>query len=153
MSIVSEKPVAGGASYLLRMTPEIKDAAKALTSIHFTEPAFEEGFINSIWLRSMNQALLYLVKKGVRATLPHVEAQLAETIEEYKTYEEIMTVLTNSPSLGFVMPHNFPQGSRARTYLEQLAQQDEGEDNGRGGRLDRSEAAEEYANHNSSCSG
>src|SRR4051794_12835853 len=114
MSIVLENPMTEVATYLLRMPPDLKEAAKALTQVAFTDPSLHRH----IWPRSVNQALIYLAKKGVWAMMPHLEAELARVTEEYKALEEIMTFLINNPSTKSALPSNFPEGSRAKTYID-----------------------------------
>src|SRR5690349_16574879 len=144
--LVTECLMAESASYLLRMSPELKEAAKALTTISFGESCGGKEKLKSVDLRSLNQSLVYLIKKGIEGIMPNIDERIAKVTGRYKALEEIMTVFINTPSLRFVMPDHFPKGSRARNYVEDRVAGPnmdplfEFEAN-----LDRREAAEWYA--------
>lgn len=107
-------------NFALRMPPEIKTAAKALTNrIAFNEPmADKPGFIRHVALGSINEALVYLMKTGLRQTLEYVDQALAEKTEELNAYQDFMAFLLANPAAREVRPANLAEGSAGRKWLE-----------------------------------
>jgi hypothetical protein len=130
------------ANFALRMTPELKIAAKALTEVGFEEPLAEGGKFNHIRPSSINEAILYLMRSGIRATLAHIERQIAKTSAEHQMWEEIVSFFISHPTDRFALPANFAEGSNARAFISKCMDEDpEGLDEG----FDRTEATDEFA--------
>src|SRR5690349_4440371 len=127
---------------LLRMRPEVKEAAEGLRSVRFIE--MQPGSDKSIWAPSVNAALLHFVEQGIRATLPRIDAQIDAETEEVKVWEEMMTWLVNNPAARSILPSNLPEGSRARAWMEEEARVDPGAWHDG---VFRTDAASEYARH------
>ena len=106
-------------NFALRMPPEIKDAAKALTKVLFHEPS-EKGadFVNSIFLHSINDALVYLMRKGLRETLAHIDKELQEYTDKVAISQELMAFFMANPVASEVRAANLPESSPARVSME-----------------------------------
>lgn len=113
--------MADTSNFALRMPPEIKTAAKALTNrISFNEPmADKPGYIRNIYLGSINEALVYLMKTGLRQTLEYIDEALIEKTERLNAYQDFMTFFLANPAAKEVRPANLAEGSAGRKWIEE----------------------------------
>lgn len=133
-------------AFALRMPPEVKAAAKALTKVAFEEPSDKgEGYVNSVFLGSINDALCYLLKTGLKGTLVHLDAAIAEYAGRVAVSGELMAWFLQNPAASNILPHNLPEGARARDWLQEVMAPDGVEDEDWTGGMSRREAADEYA--------
>ncbi|SEE05459.1 hypothetical protein SAMN05444161_4733 [Rhizobiales bacterium GAS191] len=134
-------------NFALKMPPEWKEAAKALTKTYFDEPSIKgDGFINSIMLGSVNDAILYLMRNGLRETLAHIEKQIAEVTEEHRTFQELADFFMQNAAADSATLANFAEGSRARKYLDEMIEDDAEDENvDHAGEVSRAGAAHELA--------
>lgn len=133
-------------AFALRMPPEIKAAAKALTKVGFDEPSDRgEGYINNIWLHSINDALCYLLKTGLKGTLIHIDAAIADFTNRVAISGEIMAWFLQNPAASNVLPHNLPEDSRARAALQEIMSPDGVEDEDWAGGMSRRQVTHDYA--------
>lgn len=133
-------------AFALRMPPEIKAAAKALTKVGFDEPSDRgEGYINNVWLHSINDALCYLLKTGLRGTLTHIDAAIADYTDRVAVSGEMMTWFLQNPAASNILPHNLPQGSHARAELQEIMSPDGVEDEDWIGGMSRRQVTHDYA--------
>lgn len=108
-------------AFALRMPPEIKEAAKALVKVPFDEPATRGGgYLNSIFLGSINDALCYLLKTGLKGTLVHLDKAIADYTNRVAISGEWMAWFLQNPAASNILPHNLPEGSLGRQELEKL---------------------------------
>lgn len=106
--------------FALRMPPEIKAAAKSLTKVLFHEPSSRgEDYVNSIFLGSINDALCYLLKTGLKGTLVHLDNEIAEYTKRVAISGEWMAWFLQNPAASNILPHNLPEGSKGRKDLEE----------------------------------
>ena len=133
-------------AFALRMPPEIKAAAKALTKVGFDEPSDRgEGYINNVWLHSINDALCYLLKTGLKGTLTHIDVAIADFTNRVAISGEMMAWFLQNPAASNILPHNLPEGSRARADLQEGMCPDGVEDEAWAGGMSRREATQNYA--------
>ena len=133
-------------AFALRMPPEFKAAAKALTKVGFDEPShLGEGYINNIWLRSINDALCYLLRTGLKGTLTHIDAAIADFTKRVAVSGEMMTWFLQNPAASNILPHNLPEGSVARAELQEAMFTDGIENEGWAGGMSRREVTQDYA--------
>lgn len=133
-------------AFALRMPPEIKEAAKALTKVGFDEPSYKgEGYINNIWLHSINDALCYLLRTGLKGTLTHIDAAIVEFTNKVAISGEMMAWFLQNPAASNILPHNLPEGSRARAELEEIMSPDGTEDEDWAGGMSRRQVTQDYA--------
>ncbi|SDR49880.1 hypothetical protein SAMN05519103_04011 [Rhizobiales bacterium GAS113] len=132
------------ASFTLKMSPELKEAAKALTKTHFDEPSFkEDGFFNMIMLGTVNDAILYLMRNGLRETLVHIERKMAEVTEQHSTFQELVTFFMQNAEVKSATSASFGEGSRARKYLDEMTEVEaEDENDDHVAEVNRAEAVE-----------
>ncbi|MCJ2055916.1 hypothetical protein MKL09_05050 [Methylobacterium sp. J-048] len=113
-------------AFALRMPPEIKAAAKALIKVPFEEPSDRGGdYINSIFLGSINDALCYLLKTGLKGTLVHLDAGIADYSRRAAISGEWMAWFLQNPAASNILPHNLPEGSLGRQELEKMMAPDD----------------------------
>jgi hypothetical protein len=148
------QPVPVTEAFALRMPPELKRAAKALTEVGFLEPGTHEGTFNHICPRSINDAIVYLTRTGIRQTLACLEKEIIRVREEHALWQEFVSFFMNNPTADMAFPVNFPEGSTARRWISDALKETEsvlqdGEDPNDYGCLvdgvNRASAADEFA--------
>jgi len=111
-------------SFALRLPPELKSAAKALINTNFYDPSVTgkgsikgKGPVTGVSPRSINDAIIYLMKKGMLQTLEHLEAQITKEEAELEIWEPIVAFFLQNPDASQANPGTFAKGSPARVYL------------------------------------
>ncbi|MGE8128939.1 hypothetical protein ACQKQD_18360 [Methylobacterium sp. NPDC080182] len=133
-------------AFALRMPPEIKAAAKALTKVGFDEPSDAgEGLINNIWCHSINDALCYLLRTGLKGTLTHIDTAIADFTKKVAISGEMMAWFLQNPAASNILPHNLPEASPARAELQEIMFPDGVEDEQWTGGMSRREVTQSYA--------
>jgi hypothetical protein len=134
-------------SFALRLPPELKEAVKSLTSIRcgLYRPSRngKEGYVDGLHLGSINEALVTLILEGLEGPmLRYIQAALDEVRLEYSRCQEIMRFFLDNPAASLARPEDFPEGSAAREYLDQI-KDEHGAEGWEGD--DRAEAASAYS--------
>jgi hypothetical protein len=101
--------------FALRLRPELRDAAKALTRLSFVETA-----TGSLSFNSINEALNSLILKGLPGVLDLVEAELADQRVALPIWEGITRFFLDNPAATEARPFNFEEGSVERRTLESM---------------------------------
>ena len=107
-------------TFALRLPPELKAAARALTSTSFIEPVGDgSGLVNHIALRSINEAILFLMRKGVKAVLHDLEPEIAAARDEHAAWQEVVRFFLANPAADWALPTNFPDDTPARKLADE----------------------------------
>ncbi len=106
-------------AFALRLTPDLKAAAKALTKTSFLEPT-GNGLktFNHIVLPSINEAILYLMRQGARTVLHDLEPEIASARDEHTAWQEVAQFFLGNPAADWALPTNFPINTPARKLTE-----------------------------------
>jgi hypothetical protein len=104
-------------SFALRMPPEVKEAAKALSQrgVYIAHPDNTYSAFDSI-----NGALCFLLDVGARGVRDMLKANLADATKEHTNWTGIMRFFLDNPSAATALPFNFPEGSIERKEIENL---------------------------------
>lgn len=123
-------------SFALRIDPDLKAAAKALTqpwvSFDIPMPEREEHAARPVYLRSINEAFQFLIETGLGPTLGHIDAAVAQCRGEHDALSEVAKFFMDNPAATEARPTDLSDGSRGRDYLAHqiaVAIEEEGEDN------------------------
>ena len=131
-------------AFALRMPPEVKEAARELSNTYFHEPSDKgEEYVNSVAFgKSINEALNFLLLRGLRTTHQIVQDYSAEVQKEHDRFSTFMTFFMANPIARNVCPFNLPEDSEPRKWLKAVMEL-QPEDFPEG--ADRPWVADEYA--------
>jgi len=131
-------------AFALRMPPEVKEAARELSATFFDEPSDRgEGRTNMVGFgKSINEALNYLLRRGLHTTYATLQNYLLEVQQQQDRWNAYMAFFMANPAARNVLPFNLPEGSQPRVWLEELMEL-QPEDFPEG--ADRPWVADEYA--------
>ena len=105
-------------NFALRMPPEIKEAARALSG--FRVSFMDKEGNRHVMLDSINAALCYLMEVGTRGLREILKENLTNAVKEHEAWTGIMRFFLDNPSAAFALPINFPEGSIERKEVEEL---------------------------------
>lgn len=109
--------------FALRLRPELRTAAKAITRVGFISTTTGGLSFNSI-----NEALNSLILTGLPRVLELVEAELADQRVALAVWEGITRFFLDNPAATEARPFNFEVGSVERRTLESMIVSDESDD-------------------------
>ncbi len=106
-------------AFAFRMPPELKAAAVALAKTHFSEWK-EDGSqtVRNVNPSSINDALIYLMRTGVRHAAHYIEHDLNEAKRNVETWKGFIQFFLDNPSIDHVNASDFPEGSEMRRDQE-----------------------------------
>lgn len=108
-------------SVTVQLSPELKKAARMLSNTTFNEPNVKLGFgHHPVHLSSTNDAIAYLVKKGMKYTLGLIDQQISRDKESLEIWEPMVAFLLQDPAADSIEASNFTEGSPAWDHLMQL---------------------------------
>lgn len=131
-------------NFALRMPPELKEAAKALSNVYFDEIWLEDGkeLCKLHFFGSINESLIFLMRKGLDVTLELIEKDIARNAEEMAMWQEFVSFFMQNAAARNALPANFAPGSKARGFLTECMEEDP---EGWGDGIDRAYATDEFA--------
>ncbi|APH74083.1 hypothetical protein [Aquibium oceanicum] len=107
-------------SFALRIAPELKQAAKALTGPHFYEwETGEDGVRRTVGSSptSINDAFAYLIRHGLQPVLAILQAEKADVDLTYEAFAEAMEFLLANPSKDATDLSIYPEGGHTREIV------------------------------------
>ena len=112
--------MAGTVNFALRLPPELKAAAKALTAVFLYKPSAnrEEGYVDGIPTDSVNEALISLMRCGLKPMLGYAQAALDEASERHEPLHELMGFFMANPTADRARTVNFAGKSKVRAFIE-----------------------------------
>src|SRR4051812_32386730 len=115
------------ATFLLRTTPAIKAAVKALAGAGYVVIHRRDGspMLGSLAVNSMNDAFGALLEIGMSETLRILEENIDQTKKEHDALSELMMFFLTHPAAAVALPMNFEPGSAARQFIEELMESPE----------------------------
>ena len=130
-------------SFALRMPPEFKEAAKVLSKVYIEEH-YTEGdntYVRSVGNRSINEIIIFLMRRGLKDTLDIIEKDIARKTEELAMWQEFVAFFMQNPAARNVLPINLPSGSKSRCFLEKCMEDPNSWQDG----FDRAQATDDFA--------
>jgi hypothetical protein len=90
-------------------------------------------------VHSINKAILYLMRAGIRQVVDFLEEDIAYAIKDHEAWQNIIQFFLNNPTTLNILPNNFPERSKEREFVLRMMRWKASEG------LDRGVAADEFA--------
>src|SRR5437016_49126 len=112
--------MANTTAFALRMPPEFKWAAKALTQTQFYEWSDTDPprTVRSFGQWSVNGAILQLIQIGMGRTLEILEPELRQASAEHEAWYQIVAFFLSNPVADTAIAANFGNDTAARSFIE-----------------------------------
>jgi hypothetical protein len=109
--------------FALRLPSDLKDAAKALSEIYFQEnPTKNPEYYSGGKLGSINEAIIYLTRRGLRDTLNVIDINISAAKHRHGLWEEMMKYIINNPEADEISPDILAESPETRALVEELVQ-------------------------------
>jgi hypothetical protein len=107
-------------NFALRLPPDVKEAARALTGVHLYRPSRcgREGRVSGVSTSSINEALVSLMIEGLEPMLAYVDQALNEENAELAGWQEIVKRFIEDPLVGRIFSDDFEEGSAAWRHID-----------------------------------
>jgi len=113
-------------NFALRIAPELKDAAKALTKIY----VWKDGVSILSPGSSINDVFSFLIRRGLADIEPMIAANLADETANLEIQKTLAMWLITNSTASHVVADDLEKGTPARVYLEKIAAEVEDADLG-----------------------